>query len=101
MGPDVSFAYSPEYVVNCGFGKNKSVPSYLTSLKYSPRPYRRAGNLNVLAPGISKQRILGWVAFSKLAHANYCIVEEGLLKSMRPYISTAAMCRGLKKRGWY
>ena len=36
-----------------------------------------------------------------LAQANYCIVEENLLKSTRAYISTAAMYRGLKKRGWY
>lgn len=36
-----------------------------------------------------------------LGHANYCIVEEASLKSMRSYISTAAMYRGLKQKGWY
>jgi hypothetical protein len=36
-----------------------------------------------------------------LGHANYCIVEEAGLKSMRSYISTAAMYRGLKEKGWY
>ena len=35
-----------------------------------------------------------------LTHTNYCIVEESALKSLRSYISTAAMYRGLKKRGW-